>query len=520
MDSVMKNKILFALLTPVFSISCSSLPELSYKSKTRDTSDSALISTSIREKCFFNIIKKREKINDKVSQECQKKVFYPIDEEQSQVIAVLEINEQGRFVNQQHVSAVLNTIEESKNPFVNLFIHGWKHNGEIDDTNLISFKEILLRLNVKKKLADKKRTNIGIYIAWRGKTTQLPAIKELTFWSRKNISENIGTGDLAHFILELEQTLNLKKTSTSEKTNLILTGHSFGASALYHALGPILVSRFNHSLTNQNLDKTTSLQGIGDLILLINPAIEAKKFLPLREAIWRKAAQEKTLNPTIFRNNYRPFFVVLGSNADSPINNYFPIGRWFGTQTQKYDTTEILDGNGMPQSTQQLHPSMKKYCDSHSSENDNLNYCITHENKLDRHAIGNFPPFYTHWLSKDAYLTNNTMTPHKSACSLSPEYFSSNASDDLKYYREQTLIHFNQKNFLVLSNYMIKDQAHRWKKYGINFREEPNITTKSLATSWPQNPYWFVRVNEKVLSSHTKIWDNELGCFLLSLIDV
>jgi hypothetical protein len=537
------NILLFTMVC-IYLGGCSIFPEMTYPSKTRDHIGSSSIELSIQKECFFNVINK--KVTQKQKRDCQQQVFYPINEKKSQIIAVLEINEQGHLINKEHVTAILNEVKNSKEPIVSVFVHGWKHNGQIDDDNLIQFKNMIISLNNTKN-ADSKRTNIGIYIAWRGATTKAPILEELTFWNRKNISQNIGRGDLGTVILDLERILKIKKTSLPEpeRTNLVLAGHSFGASALYNALGPILLSRFEDSISEQihHPNEVKPLKGVGDLILLINPAIEAKAFLPLREAVWRKASQEKVISPKIFKYNLHPFFVVLGSNADAAVNTAFPTGRWFGTLTQKYSKTAIIDGNGILSNKTKLHPSMDKYCNSKYSNLEKLNYCEVNENKLDRHAVGNFAPFYTHWLTlvkddnkanlipevksigtiyeqKDVHLEKlNPLSNHPSAeqpiCGVNNDWLSHLSGNN--WIRKVNIFSTKNKDSLLISSTFIDD---KWKNYGLNRRSEPNTTTLSESTSWLKNPYWFVRVNGKVIPDHTTIWDKEVGCFILSILDL
>lgn len=504
---------------------CSIFPEKTYKSKTRISTNEKSIEFSAQNECYFDYLNNypinNENSYKKLNDICKTQVFYPSIDKQ-QLMVVLEMNEQGRFVDKSHIQTTLdhiNNLREQNNVIVSLFVHGWNHGSRIHDSDLHNFQYTLNDLYNQKHLKGKPVKNIGIYIGWRGRT--LPsALNYATFWGRKNISVNIGKGDLGAFILDLERVV--KKEKSNYQGSLILSGHSFGASALYHALGPILISRFQDSITQKQI-----LRGVGDLIVLINPAIEAKQFLPLRETIWRHAAKENTDTPDIFKNNLYPFFVVLGSNGDFAVNNLFPTGRWLNTANDKYDRTSIINGNDRTCNTTSCINKKVKYCQVDKD-------CLIPENLLDRHAIGNFPWFHTHWLTSDQPKPNiiESSIQNTSKILQINSSVQSNISGVTKCHNsdqdwlkstikekrdnnwETNIATLEDKAVLKLSTKFIEDN---WKNFGLNQRKEPESTTTAQSTTWNRNPYWFVRVNGKVIPDHSEIWNQQVGCFILSI---
>lgn len=504
---------------------CSILPEKIYKSKTRTSTNEQSIEFSAQQQCYFDYLNNHP-INNansykKLNNICKTQVFYPSIDDQ-QLMIVLEMNEQGRFVDKSHIQTTLkhiNRLKEKNNVIVSLFVHGWNHGSRIDDSDLHNFQYTLNDLYNQKNLQGKPVKNIGIYIGWRGRT--LPkSLNYATFWSRKNISVNIGKGDLGAFILDLERVV--KHEESNHQGSLILSGHSFGASALYHALGPILISRFQDSITQQQ-----TLRGVGDLIVLINPAIEAKQFLPLRETIWRHASKEANNAPHIFKDNLYPFFVVLGSNGDFAVNNLFPTGRWLNTANDKYDRTSIINGNAQACTTKSCHTQKVKYCKVGED-------CLIPENLLDRHAIGNFPWFHTHWLTSDqpkpslieSSIQNTSKILQKSLSVKNTNEAAARCTHSDRDWLNSTIQGKHDNNWetniatlgdgavLKLSTRFIEDN---WKNFGLNQRKEPQATTTSQSTTWNRNPYWFVRVNGKVIPDHSEIWNQQVGCFILSI---
>ena len=519
-------KICFFIVLSIFMLSaCSLLPEISYKSKKRFGPNATSIEYSQQQGCIFERLDTEQYRS--MPKFCEKQLFYP-SRDGNQLMAVLEINEQGRFTDKSHIKQVLEEIERSRKTHetsVTIFVHGWNHGGTIEDSDLHNYRETLDKLYEEKTKYDNKK-NIGIYIAWRGKT--LPSVLNYTtFWKRKNISINIGKGDLAAFILDLERIT--KQETGYKKATLILSGHSFGASALYSALGPILISRFQDSLTEQKNSQAVPIRGVGDLVLLINPAIEAKQFYPLRETVWRHASkykdQNEKQNPPIFQDNLRPLFVVLGSNGDFAVNNLFPAGRWLNTQMQNYDRTEIVNGNGIPCEGTDCgtHKQVNKFCPVSGD-------CLIPEKFMDRRAIGNFPWFYTHWMTSsiDPIISLNPFKTVKNIrdatsiqkdvkqeCKSKENWLENVRVNDNNW--EEEIGSLNSDIHLKLSTKRMNDN---WKSYGVMFRSEPEYTTNSQSTTWYRNPYWFVRVNNKVIPGHSEIWNLQVGCFILSIVDI
>ena len=82
---------------------------------------------------------------------------------------------------------------------------------------------------------------------------------------------------------------------------------------------------------------------------------------------------------------------------------------------------------------------------------------------------------------------------------------------------EEEIGNLNSEINLKVSTKRITDN---WKSFGLNFQHEPEYTTNSQSTTWYRNPYWFVRVNNKVIPGHSDIWNLQVGCFILTISDI
>lgn len=200
----------------------------------------------------------------------------------------------------------------------------------------------------------------------------MPLLKYLTFWDRKNTSEEIGRGSLVEFLTRLE--LRLKPTAASPN-RLMLVGHSFGASVVFNSISQILLERFlvdaedlvSRSAVPRRARATPGMiSGYGDLVVLVNPAIEATRLMPFFSSLnVHTSAPEFLLSPA-----QPPRLIVLSSEGDWATRTTFPAARAVSTVFEKYADIRI---------------------DTPFGEKLRLS-----ERYLDRQAMGNVGELYTH----------------------------------------------------------------------------------------------------------------------------
>lgn len=215
------------------------------------------------------------------------------------------------------------------------FVHGWHNNASQDNGNLANFRRVLATLAAEQKKAD--RGVLGVFLSWRGELTQIPILRQLTYWSRKDTAHSIGDGSLPEALVRLKN-LNLSLADQSEKgfesyyanTRLVLVGHSFGAAALYSAVADSLKTDFMQSYYRTKSQKAGAdhtmplVTGFGDLVLLINPAFEALRY--------RTIDFHLRSNDSV---NYAPkqsvLMMIASSTADGANQRLFPIGQTLGS---------------------------------------------------------------------------------------------------------------------------------------------------------------------------------------------
>jgi len=271
-------------------------------------------------------------------------------------VAYVEIDEQGAFQDRGQVDRALALVREGEKPkYVVVFVHGWFHNADADDLNVQRFKCALNNLQSINDNAGEEV--IGIFVGWRGESWSLPLIKYATFWDRKNTSEEIGRGALVEFFMRLEGAV---KPTPDTPNKLMIVGHSFGASVVFNSIGQILLARF--VLDAEKLASATPtpthaqskpglVSGYGDLVVLVNPAIEATRIMPFFGTL-----NEYTTKRTDLLSPAQPArLVILSSEGDWATRGTFPVARVFSTLLESYQDSRMRTPFGQEVEIRERH---------------------------------------------------------------------------------------------------------------------------------------------------------------------
>lgn len=269
-----------------------------------------------------------------------KKFDPPIEPTEKFKLRIVQSDDFGSLWDIKAAQDTLELIEaesSSRNTVVLLFIHGWHHNAAETDKNLEDFRVTLdslaTKLDAQNPSPADKISLIGVYVGWRGRS--LPGILDnVTIWGRKPAAERVGAGDLSEFIARIQKIYEQRtSTGTGNFMGFVLAGHSLGAQVLFKSV----VSPLEHSLIKNTtpfagsgiVDRTKSLMalapapppvtGVGDLVLLLNPALEAYQFERFHR-LYQERDYDARQNPILF---------VVSSENDTARAIAFPVSRWF-----------------------------------------------------------------------------------------------------------------------------------------------------------------------------------------------
>lgn len=291
-------------------------------------------------------------------------------------LAFVEFTQRGNIYDRARSEQVLKHVEDmaqsATGAAVFVFAHGWKHDAAADDSNVVAFREFLSRA-AENPFVGSRRV-IGVYLGWRGGVTTLPLLKELSYWGRKSVAEEVGSGGATEVISELKYSLveQFREIDGSPnrlyKNTYVVIGHSFGGAIVLTALHDILLTDLiaaNGERRKLSAEQCNKVNRFADGIILINPAIEANRAILLREA----AAK------CTFKNDQAPLLHVLSSEADTATSRYFPLG-------QRINLTSTL--------------SPKKLLRTINNKQVTLS-----EHELDINTVGNYAPLRTGYLFRD-----------------------------------------------------------------------------------------------------------------------
>lgn len=303
---------------------------------------------------------------------------------------VVQVDDYGQFWDRGAAELALKDIEKKtreSNTVVVLFIHGWHHNAQIDDSNAIDFAKSISALRTELgrdlyKAARKELTGkddvkvISVYVGWRGRSLY-SYFDYLTFWGRKAAAERVGEGDLREFLLSMNNIYRERNTIRAGEQHkpfmgMTTFGHSFGGQVLMKAVAGTIEQGLIEKKSRQRRDSHEigePLAGFGDLVVLVNPALEALQYERIN-----RLSQE-------INYDYRqlPLFLVLSAENDGARQIFFPIGRTIAaigraplkdTQSDMWKTTlgeyepqrthalELEDNGKLPAALGLLNPKM------------------------------------------------------------------------------------------------------------------------------------------------------------------
>lgn len=279
----------------------------------------------------------------------------PIAVKEGVELHFVEADDEGWFWEPPQAENTLERIARSaaeRDTFVVVFVHGWHHSARCCDGNVEGFKELLRRLDVElsERMYMMARARIhgsavappfriiGIYVGWRGRSS--PGFTDyFTFWGRKAAAERIGAGDFHEFMVRLQQLYQSLSPPTrppaGESRNLfglVTLGHSFGAQVVLTGIAPHLERQLARFVEPPAYLRTSQgdpapprplnrpVQGFGDMVVLINPAVEAAAYQRLH-ALGRRLA---------YSTEQTPLVLTLSADNDRPRHRLFSIGRALG----------------------------------------------------------------------------------------------------------------------------------------------------------------------------------------------
>lgn len=260
-------------------------------------------------------------------------------------LSVVEFDDQGWFADRRQMEALFELLDGLEGPtLIHVYAHGWKHNADSCDNNVVCFSRLLERthlmgtvmgnvLSENESEEVKIRNVVGVYIGWRGLPFE-SVLNNLSFWSRKDTAARVGRGGVFELLTRLKDYRDNRKQAEKIKVNkperfgtqLIITGHSFGGLVIYSALSHALMERAAKTITKADGDgvQYRVAESFGDFVMLVNPAFEGSMYEPLFNIATNRCYEE----------SQKPVMMIVTSDADEATKTAFPVGRILGSLFQ------------------------------------------------------------------------------------------------------------------------------------------------------------------------------------------
>ncbi len=245
-------------------------------------------------------------------------------------------------------------------PAIFVFVHGWKHSSNRNDSNYINFVESL-------RTADTLlpgRDVVGVYVGWRAKSIMPGWLQNLSFWNSTESAQRAGSGGVTELILLLDRLSKCGSISgqcdhSMEHSPLAIIGHSLGATVLLEAINEVLLDRLLRA--SPGLEESTT-NPLGHGVFLLNPAVDALHILEIKEAVNNKSFSQDDL----------PILHILSSEADKATISLYPLARSVGNMFSPEETLVTSFGT-------------------------------ISESTIRNTTIGNFPAYWTHTTKRNRF---------------------------------------------------------------------------------------------------------------------
>jgi hypothetical protein len=190
-------------------------------------------------------------------------------------LAIVEFDDQGRCYDRGQMDGVAKRLDAlapdpeqlGKDVILVVFVHGWQHDARSDDENLSAFRVLLSEtVEYERERASAgvaPRPVLGVFVGWRGLSAfgLGDVIADATFWERQAAGLRVAVGSVRELFGRLR----------------------------------------------------------ADLVLLVNPAIEGARFIPIYDLVTSPAFAARATRQL-------PVFICAQAENDLPVGTVFPLG--------------------------------------------------------------------------------------------------------------------------------------------------------------------------------------------------
>lgn len=256
-----------------------------------------------------------------------------LEEHADYSLAFIEFDDQGELWSPSQLDSALAHLERlNSGPGVALvvFVHGWNNDAspredQADKGSIYQYRKFLTRLeeDIEQRFPGVGIPVMGVYLGWRGRVSNVPLIREASFYNRRGAAERIAGASATEAIYRILTTMRVNPNSRS-----VLIGHSFGSMILERALAQAAISALLASPEQELIFPA-------DLVVLLNPAGSASQTKQMVDILARNRL--KTYRIDKRGNRYeRPLIVSFTSQTDKATSLFFPVGMSVKAMNKKF----------------------------------------------------------------------------------------------------------------------------------------------------------------------------------------
>lgn len=223
-------------------------------------------------------------------------------------------------------------LADERSKIVLLHIHGWKENANPENAERDAFRKILEGIDAGEQASGSNRQVVGVFVAWPAATYAIAALNNLTFLSRLDVADRISqSAVVAKLIGSIDNILNHREQEGKDDV-FILLGYSLGGRILFNATAQATLYNAQQAYPVKGSNTYQRIDGPGDIIILLNPAISASNYSAL-DSIRRNSEK--------FPPDQQPVMLTIASETDL-VNQYaYPVSRWITFNWAREQRTAI-----------------------------------------------------------------------------------------------------------------------------------------------------------------------------------
>ena len=356
-------------------------------------------------------------------------------------IRVIRLTDNGEFIDRCELTEVLYDLACEQHPgaygsqrrcrpeavglpkLTLLYVHGWKHGSDPDDSDYLNFKKLIDQLAESNK---SKKNVVGIYVSWQADVKWLPWIfKNLSFWDKKAVADNIARAGAVTGIVG--SVAAFSNSARGRGDQFFAIGHSFGARILFSATSQSIIYETNRSHPGYARGTYKPVKAAADAVILLNPAFEAAHFSFIDGFRRGKKGSEFTSpecsegniedrDEEKFSGDQTPLLLSISSSGDYATRFAFPAGAFLAFDFGRRQRTTI--GNYCNFATHTLRKTNANGNDCESDEPTRTintfkaeGLCLVRKKDVDRYQVDN--PFMVAETTSDIIEDHNDIWNEK-----------------------------------------------------------------------------------------------------------